>query len=95
MPKKLIVFILFASMIYVNRAFADAYSEGLLFPAEISGKIFDKDGKFFTDSVTVVITANIVKDAAEIDYTGDHYKHVDYKQVITGSVCLERKSLRY
>lgn len=54
----------------------------LSYPAEISGKILDKDGKPFIGNVTVVITANILTDVT--DYTGDRYKHNEYKQIVTG-----------
>ncbi len=69
---------------FIPNVFCDDFSEALLFPVEISGKILNKDGAPFTESVTVAITANIAKDASEIDYTGDRQKHVEYKQAFTG-----------
>jgi len=86
MLNKFITFVSLVLTICINIAFADAISDALLFPAEISGKILGKDGKLFIDPVTVVITANIVKDASEVDYTGDHYKHIEYRQNVTGGV---------
>ncbi|MFA5115745.1 MAG: hypothetical protein WC486_00500 [Candidatus Omnitrophota bacterium] len=61
---------------------SQVFSEDFSYPAEVSGKILNKDGKLFTGEVTVVITANILTDVT--DYAGDNYKHSEHKQVVTG-----------
>ncbi len=78
--RALILTILLCCAFIEFNVFAEEYS----YPAEISGKILDKDEKPFLENVTVVITANILTDST--DYTGDSYKHIEYKQNVTGGI---------
>jgi hypothetical protein len=78
---KAVVSLIFV-LLFVICPVSQVFSEELSYPAEVSGKILDKDGKLFTGEVTVVITANILTDVT--DYTGDSYKHSEHKQVVTG-----------
>ncbi len=78
--KRLLFTIILSLICFSSVALAEEVTKENLFPVDISGKVFDKNGNLFNEEVLIKITAEITfPDAASVDGVGSREESYEFK----------------